>query len=79
MHFCFILSITITKRLKDWIDCILHMNDREEKKQLRHYEHHMWWERHKHDVIAYTIMTSMVVFFISYLVYAYLHGWDLRW
>lgn len=57
----------------------MHMSDREKRKQLRRYEWSMWWDRHKHDVIAYTIMTSMIVFFVCYLIYAYTHGWELRW
>jgi preprotein translocase subunit Sss1 len=43
------------------------------------YEYKLWWDEHKHDVIAGIIMSSMIIGFIIYLIVAYLKGWELRW
>ena len=47
-------------------------------KELRKYQREQWWNSHKDKIIAYTIMTGMIVFFVVYLIIAFANGWDIR-
>ena len=47
-------------------------------RERRRVERQLWWERNKDKVIAYSIMTGLLVFFVIYLVIAALNGWNLQ-
>ena len=46
------------------------------EKESRKVERALWWERNKDKVIAYSIMSGLIIFFIIYFIVAYLKGWN---
>jgi maltodextrin utilization protein YvdJ len=54
------------------------MLNKESDKTLKRYERQKWLEENKHKIIAYTIMITMVVFFVIYLTLAIKNNWDIH-